>query len=124
MSQDLSDHHLSLLMFWEDTCCLSFESAALMPKRVRFSLVARLHHGCLEVMQSLNRARFVKGKARLTCLQQADIELANLKLVLRLSFKLKCLPNKKFEALSMAYHQAGAMLGGWIKSCQTSPQYR
>ena len=119
MQNDVSDQNLSLLMLWEDICCMSFELGDLMPKRVRFSLVARLHQGCLEVMQCLNRARYAKGQKRLIQLRQADMELAGLKLVLRLSFKLKYVPAKKFEELALLYHRAGSMLGGWIKSCQS-----
>lgn len=49
-------------------------------------------------------------------LQEMDVELAKLKKYIRLAYRLKFLPYKKYRNWTEKTKEIGRMLGGWIKS--------
>ena len=49
-------------------------------------------------------------------LQEMDVELAKLKKYIRLTYRLKFLPFKKYKIWTEKTKEIGRMLGGWIKS--------
>ena len=49
-------------------------------------------------------------------LQEMDVELAKLKKYIRLTYRLKFLPPKKYRIWTEKTKEIGRMLGGWIKS--------
>ena len=49
-------------------------------------------------------------------LQDMDVELAKLKKYIRLAYRLKFLPYKKYKNWTAKTKEIGRMLGGWIKS--------
>jgi four helix bundle protein len=49
-------------------------------------------------------------------LQEMDVELAKLKKYIRLTYRLKFLPFKKYRIWTEKTKEIGRMLGGWIKS--------
>jgi len=49
-------------------------------------------------------------------LQEMDVELAKLKKYIRLAYRLKFLPFKKYKNWTEMTKEIGRMLGGWIKS--------
>lgn len=53
---------------------------------------------------------------KLPALQKSSGKLDLLKFFLQLSWELKVLDNKKYEALSEPLNEIGKMLGGWIRN--------
>lgn len=51
-----------------------------------------------------------------TTLQELDVELAKLKVFIRLSKDLSFLPLRKYEIWSSYLVEIGKMIGGWLKS--------
>lgn len=49
-------------------------------------------------------------------LQQANAKLDVTRLLVRLAKDCKCLPNSQYLAAESKLHEAGKMLGGWLKS--------
>jgi hypothetical protein len=57
-------------------------------------------------------------------LEQADLELVDLQLLIRLAKELEFLPLKKYELMSGMAVEIGKMLGGWIKATSKIQQGR
>ena len=57
-----------------------------------------------------------KKYTKRTTLQELDVEIAALKVYLRIAYDLKYLPPKKYEVWSGMMVEIGKMVGGWIRS--------
>lgn len=57
-----------------------------------------------------------KKYTKRTTLQELDVEIAALKVYLRVAFDLRYLPPKKYEVWSGMMVEIGKMVGGWIRS--------
>lgn len=84
------------------------------PKSERHTLAAETKRSMYELMKLVIRAN--KKYHKKTTLQDLDIELENLRYLVRLGMRLGFLPFKKFEVWSKQLDEIGRMLGGWIKS--------
>ena len=85
------------------------------PRSQRFLMAQRMEQACLDLYQQLNRAAKVKNQQR-GALEQADLELANLRFYNRLCKDLKLLSFKQYEYLAAGLDEVGRLLGGWQKS--------
>jgi hypothetical protein len=56
-----------------------------------------------------------KGNARLSYLQEADLLLEQLRLKLRMAYKLKLLPARSLHFAAGLLMDEGKMIGGWIR---------
>lgn len=56
-----------------------------------------------------------KGNARLLYLQEADLLLEQLRLKLRMAYKLKLLPARSLHFAAGLLMDEGKMIGGWIR---------
>ncbi len=99
---------------WEDMTLYLYESLRSYPKSERFTLAAETIRASIDVGASLARANVVRDKWK--WIERADIELARLKILVRLGFKMEFLPIKKYELLSGMLTEIGRMIGGWTKS--------
>ena len=84
------------------------------PKSERFTLVSEIKiilNNILSYVITATKKYFKK-----TTLQDLDIELAKLKVFIRLSKDLGFLSFKKYEIWVKQCLEIGKMLGGWIKS--------
>lgn len=84
------------------------------PKSERFTLASETERASIEVGVSITKANTSREKRR--WLEHADVELARLKILVRMGLKLGFLPIKKYGALSEMLTEIGRMFGGWMKS--------
>jgi|GEM_PF-715015 len=56
-----------------------------------------------------------KGNARLAYLKEADLLLEQLRIKLRMSYKLKLLPARSLHFAAGLLNDEGKMIGGWIR---------
>jgi len=84
------------------------------PKSQKFSLAADIKKCMDNVMRLIITAN--KKYTKKTTLQELDIEVACLKIYIRMAMDLKYLPPKKYETWTMKIVEVGRMVGGWIKS--------
>lgn len=84
------------------------------PKSERYTLAADIKDSMYELLKLIIRAN--KRYFKKTTLQDVDIELENLRYLVRLSNSLGFLPFKKYENWSRKLEELGKMLGGWIKA--------
>lgn len=84
------------------------------PKSERHTLAAETKRSMYELLRLIIRAN--KRYFKKTTLQDIDIEIDNLRYLIRLSNSLGFLPFKQYENWSRKLSEIGKMLGGWIKS--------
>ena len=84
------------------------------PKSERHTLAAEIKRSMYELLRLIIRGN--KKYFKKTTLQDVDIELDNLRYLIRLGQSLGFLPFKKYEVWSKLLNEIGKMLGGWIKS--------
>lgn len=85
-----------------------------MPKSQKFSLAQDMKH-CMDRIMRLTISANKKYTKR-TTLQELDVEVAALKIYLRIAYDLRYLPSKKYEVWSGMMVEIGKMVGGWIRS--------
>ena len=92
----------------------AYTALAQYPKGEKFALVVDIKRCMDTILERIIEAQ--KKYYKKTTLQELDVELAKLKVYIRLSFQLKFLPTKKYELWSGKVVELGKMTGGWIKS--------
>ena len=97
-----------------DMILYAYPALEQMPKSQKFSLAQDMKH-CMDKIMRLTIAANKKYTKR-TTLQELDVEIAALKVYLRIAYDLKYLPPKKYEVWSGMMVEIGKMVGGWIRA--------
>lgn len=102
-----------------DMILYGYPALEQFPKSQKFSLAQDIKRCMDQIMRLVIRAnkRFIKR----TTLEELDIEVAALKVYIRIAHDLKYLDHHKYEEWSKRVVQVGEMVGGWIKSTKASP---
>ena len=72
----------------------------------------------LEILELLFLANRKYGRQRLETLSIIDTKLHLLKTIIRLTYDVKAINQKKYIKVQELLQELGRMLGGWIKSTQ------
>jgi len=87
------------------------------PKSQRYSLGQTIQQQLLDAIEAVIIAASSSDTATKTkYLRVASAKLDLLRLFTRLAKDCKCLDNKSYLQLESQLHEAGRMLGGWLKS--------
>lgn len=97
-----------------DMILCAYPALEQMPKSQKFSLAQDMKH-CMDKIMRLTISANKKYTKR-TTLQELDVEIAALKIYLRIAYDLKYLPPKKYEVWTGMMVEIGKMVGGWIRS--------
>ena len=97
-----------------DMILYAYPALEQMPKAQKFSLAQDMKH-CMDKIMRLTISANKKYTKR-TTLQELDVEVAALKVYLRIAYDLRYLPPKKYEVWSGMMVELGKMVGGWIRS--------
>ena len=84
------------------------------PRNRRFTLGERLESGLLDVLQLLIEAAYSRNKQ--AALRQANLTLAKVRHLWRLSFELKLIGMKRYEQGAALILNLGQQIGGWLKT--------
>ncbi|MPM29144.1 hypothetical protein SDC9_75684 [bioreactor metagenome] len=103
-----------------DMILYGYPALEQMPKSQKFSLAQDIKHCMDKIMRLCIAAN--KKYTKKTTLQELDVEVAALKVYLRIAFDLKYLPPKKYEVWSGLVVEVGKMIGGWIRSQREAAQ--
>ncbi|MFY9484283.1 MAG: four helix bundle protein [Patescibacteria group bacterium] len=96
--------------FWH-TLILKF------PKSQRYTLGLTCQKYLLEILENILAAAATTDiQEKITSLKIASKKLDTLKLLIRLAKDCQCLPNPAYLELESKLHEAGRMLGGWLKA--------
>ncbi|MBI5302838.1 MAG: diversity-generating retroelement protein Avd [Chloroflexi bacterium] len=86
------------------------------PREYRFSLASRIQTCAFDLQRALiAAAKSRTANARGEALHQADLELAELRLHLRLATDLKLLDPRGYARVARLTEEVGRLLGGWQK---------
>lgn len=102
-----------------DMILYGYPALEQFPKSQKFSLAQDIKRCMDQIMRLVIRAnkRFIKR----TTLEELDVEVAALKVYIRIAHDLKYLDHHKYEEWSKRVVQVGEMVGGWIKSSRAAP---
>lgn len=92
-----------------DMILYAYPALEQMPKSQKFSLAQDMKH-CMDRIMRLTIAANKKYTKR-TTLQELDVEIAALKIYLRIAYDLRYLPPKKYEVWSGMMVEIGKMAG-------------
>lgn len=106
--------NLKVYQKWEDMHLYLCGALKSYPKSERFTLAAETNRASVEVGVAIVRANSSREKRK--WIDHADVELARLKILVRVGMKLEFLPVKKYGLLSAKLTEIGRMFGGWMKA--------
>lgn len=97
-----------------DMILYAYPALEQMPKSQKFSLAQDIKKCMDKILRLVITAN--KKYTKKTTLQELDIEVAALKVYIRVATDLTYLPLKKYEVWSGQLVEIGKMVGGWIRS--------
>lgn len=103
----------SILLLITDLTEKFLKESVNYPKFYKYTLVQTINN-------SINNLRILIIKAlridkKLTALREADIEIENLKILIRVSYNLKCIGENQYGFWAENLVYLGKMIGGWKK---------
>lgn len=108
-----ADDDLPVFVKWMEFLEWLLAATDKFPKKARFSFCQRIEGIALDVVEDLVEARYSRDKR--ATLRRANLRLEKLRVLLRLSHKMRYLSHDGYAHASKAVNEAGKMLGGWIK---------
>ena len=108
------------LMLQKITDMMEYAYVALrqFPKSERYAMATDMKRCMDEILRLAIRAR--KRYYKKTTLEDMDIEIANLRVLIRLAYRLRFIDMQKYEVWSGKVDEIGKMLGGWLKTVRQS----
>ena len=97
-----------------DMMLYAYPALEQFPKSQKFSLAQDMKHCMDKIIRLVITVN--KKYTKKTTLQELDVEIAALKVYVRLAADLQYLPLKKYEVWSKKLVAIGKMVGGWIRS--------
>ncbi len=104
---------LPLYSLWEQVLDDLLDRTMKFPKSVRFTLSGRIDNLALDILEHIVEARYSSGRRKAEVLRQADLALARLRALVRVSHGRGHLSHRGYEHVSRGLDEAGRMLGGW-----------
>lgn len=93
------------------------ELALRFPKSQRYTLGSTMQNQLLRALEhTIAAASANQPEIKYKYLQSASAKVDLLRLLTRLAKDCRCLSNKDYLELESNLHEAGRMLGGWLKS--------
>lgn len=86
-----------------------------IPKRDRFGIYLKIENICLEMIDLLIMASLEIKADKLPILNLARIKIEVLKRLIRITYELKIIENKKYINLESDLQEISKMTNGWIK---------
>lgn len=92
----------------------AYPALAQFPKSEKFGLATDMKKSMDVILTRVIEAK--KKYYKKTTLQELDVEVAKLKVYIRLAYRQGFLPEKKYTIWLEYLVEIGRMVGGWIKS--------
>ncbi len=96
-----------------------FEYRNNIPKSVRYTLGERVDARFIQVLELLFVASYQSKAEKIPTLDRALVGIDTLKFLLRLTWEIGVLDNKKYAYLSEGLDKVGRETGGWRKGLQS-----
>ena len=106
---------LPLFGHWERVLGDLLDRTDQFPRSVRFTFSTRIQNTGLDVLEKIVEARYSRGQKKIDALERIDLDLAKLRVVMRLAYDRRYLSHRGYEHLARGVDEAGRMVGGWLK---------
>jgi four helix bundle protein len=111
---------------WLDMAKYLYVVVQSYPRSEKYTLGADTRHTMIRVGRYIYRANALSNESpeKRRMIEQADMELVDLQLLIRLAVELGFVSTKKYELLSGMVVEIGRMIGGWLKATDKIQQGR
>jgi four helix bundle protein len=86
-----------------------------MPKKDKYALGLRIQNLTLDLLELTIEAENISKKEKILPLNKANIKIDLLKILIRLTYEIRAIDQKKYLRLEEKLQEIGKMLGGWIR---------
>ncbi|MGH9845336.1 MAG: diversity-generating retroelement protein Avd [Blastocatellia bacterium] len=107
------DDELPIFIRWMEFLEWLLTATAKFPRHVRQTFSHRIEDLALAVAEDLVEARYSADKLEL--LRRVNLKLEKMRVLLRLSHRLKHLSHDGYEHAARSINEVGRQLGAWIK---------
>jgi hypothetical protein len=90
------------------------------PRSRKFTLGARIETASLDLIRILVAATY--ARARRGLLDEANLQVDQLRLLLRLAKDLRAIDMRRYEFAARSLDEIGRMIGGWRKTSDDAPR--
>ena len=104
---------LELVAHWEDIVHEVFACTSRFPKAMRFVISNRMCNSALDIMSLLVEAQYTSARKQISLLERANMELTQLRVLLRISVYEKWMSIGGYEELSRKLDEAGKRMYAW-----------
>lgn len=94
---------------------LFHDSLKFFPKDSKYSLGQKIENAVLEILELSMRAVYAQKMEKISFLREIDSKVNLLKILVRLTYEMKILDNKKYIDLQEKLQEIGKMVGGWMR---------
>jgi hypothetical protein len=112
---------LRVALVWERALDELLTLTARFPKSARHTFATRIEGLALDIILHLTVARYSCGQEEAHALRDADLALAQLRVLWRLAHERALVSHAGHEAISRAFDEAGRLLGAWRKHAPLDP---
>ena len=91
----------------------------LFSREEKYTLGEKIKDAIMEMLQLFIEAEYSPKNSKVALLEKASVKLDFLKLLIRMSYDLRLINEKKYLAVEAQLQEIGKMLGGWIRSNKT-----
>ena len=89
---------------------------AKYPKSQKFLLADRIQTKLMDILEQLISAYYSRGAKKKDILYEVNVQLEQLRYLIRLSKDLKCIDLRRYEFIQSKINEIGQQIGAWIKS--------
>ena len=107
-----------VLVLWERALGELLDRTQRFPRAVRFTFSSRIDNLGLDLLDHLVQARWASHGQKTVHLREADLCLARLRVLLRLSHQRRLLDTRGYEHLARELDEVGRQLGGWLAAAE------
>jgi len=107
-----------ILVLWERVLGELLDSTQRFPKAARFTFACRIDNLGLDLLDALVQARWALPTRKAEHLREADLCLARMRVLLRLSHQRRLLDTRGYEHLARELDAVGRQLGGWTADAE------
>ncbi|MFA6423551.1 MAG: diversity-generating retroelement protein Avd [Patescibacteria group bacterium] len=88
----------------------------LFPREEKYTLGEKIKEALTNILELFIEAEFCPKNLKGAILEKASVRLDFLKLLIRMSYDLKLINEKRYISIEENLQEIGKMLGGWLRS--------
>ena len=86
------------------------------PRTHKFLIADRIANKAIDTLELLTMAYYSQREKKIPILERANLNLEQMRLLIRLSHDFRCISTDRYEVISKKINEVGSIVGGWLKS--------